>query len=137
MPPVFLSILGARASGKSYFLAAMSWRLRKVLPKQFLLGFSDADPVLNHRLQEYESLQFMNPKQDELVAIEKTEVQGDPYDTVLFGDQRVSYPRPFVFSIAPMQGHPNYGSATTVRGRCASITPGRVTCPGPTRPQVP
>ena len=111
MPPVFLSILGAPACGKSYFLAAMTWRLRKVLPKRFSLSFGDADPVLNHRLQEYESLQFLNPKQDELVAIAKTEVQGDPYDTVLFGDQRVSYPRPFVFSVAPLEGHPNYGAA--------------------------
>jgi hypothetical protein len=45
------------------------------------------------------------------VAIEKTEVQGDLYDMVLYGDQAVSYPRPFVFSLLPMHGHPNLVSA--------------------------
>ncbi len=72
MQPVFLSILGAPASGKSYFLASMTWRLRQVLPKHFALNFGDADPGSNHRLQEYEALQFLNPNQDSLVAIEKT-----------------------------------------------------------------
>ena len=45
MKPVFLSILGAPASGKSYFLASMTWRLRQLLPRQFALNFGDADPV--------------------------------------------------------------------------------------------
>jgi hypothetical protein len=131
IPPVFLSILGAPSCGKSYFLAAMSWRLRKVLPKEFSLSFGDADAVLNHRLQEYESQQFLNPKQDELVAIAKTEVQGDQYDSVLFGDQRVSYPRPFVFSVAPLQGHPNYGAATTAaRTLCVYDNAGESFLPG-------
>jgi len=114
MRPVFLSILGSPACGKSYFLAATTWRLRKVLPKYFSIGFNDADPLLNHRLHEYESLQFLNPNQDALVAIEKTETQGDLYDTVLFGDQAVSYPRPFIFSLVPLEGHPNYGSASSI-----------------------
>jgi hypothetical protein len=131
MPPVFLSILGAPACGKSYFLAAMTWRLRKIMPKYFKLSFNDADPALNHRLQEYESLQFLNPKQDELVAIEKTEVQGDLYDTVLFGGQRVSYPRPFVFSVTPIEGHPNYGNiARTARTLCVYDNAGESFLPG-------
>jgi hypothetical protein len=131
MPPVFLSILGAPASGKSYFLAAMTWRLRKVLPKRFSLGLSDADPILNHRLQEYESLQFLNPKQDELVAIEKTQAQGDPYDTVLFGDQRIDYPRPFIFSVVPLEGHPNYrAAATAARVLCVYDNAGESFLPG-------
>ena len=106
--PLFLSILGAPACGKSYFLASMTWQMRKVLPKSFSLSFGDADPLSNHRLHEYEGLQFLNPDQDELVAIEKTETQGDLYDTVLFADQAVSYPRPFLFSVQPREGHPNY-----------------------------
>jgi hypothetical protein len=86
----------------------MTWRLRKVLPKYFALSFRDADSALNHRLLEYESLQFLNPQQDQLVAIAKTEEQGDLYDTVLYGDQRVSYPQPFVFTVAPSGDHPNH-----------------------------
>jgi hypothetical protein len=131
MRPMFVSILGSPASGKSYFLASMAWRLRSVLPKYFSVGFNDADPVLNHRLQEYESLQFLNPNQEALVAIEKTEEQGDLYDQVLFGDQAVSYPRPFVFSLMPLDGHPNLQSAAkTARTICLYDNAGESFLPG-------
>ena len=106
--PLFLSILGAPACGKSYFLSSMTWQLRKVLPKNFALAFGDADPLSNNRLHGYEEMQFLNPDQDALVAIEKTETQGDLYDTVLFADQAVSYPRPFLFTVQPLESHPNY-----------------------------
>jgi DNA helicase HerA-like ATPase len=35
MEPLFFSIFGAPASGKSFFLAAMAWELRKTLPLTF------------------------------------------------------------------------------------------------------
>lgn len=131
MRKMFLSILGSPASGKSYFLAAMTWRLRRVLPKYFAVGFNDADPALNHRLHEYESLQFLNPDQEALVAIEKTETQGDLYDMVLFGDQAVSYPRPFMFSLLPLEGHPNLRSCAKVaRSICVYDNAGESFLPG-------
>ena len=131
MRPMFVSILGSPASGKSYFLAAMTWRLRNVLPKYFAVGFNDADPALNHRLHEYESLQFLNPNQETPVAIEKTEAQGDLYDMVLFGDQAVSYPRPFVFSLMPLEGHPNLRSfAKVARSICLYDNAGESFLPG-------
>ena len=108
MKPVFLSILGAPASGKSYFLASMTWRLRQLLPKHFALNFGDADPMSNQRLQEYEALQFLNSNPDALVAIEKTQTYGDLYDTVLFGDQAMNFPRPFLFALTGMEQHPNF-----------------------------
>ncbi len=111
MQPMFLSILGAPACGKSYFLAALTWQLRSVLPKHFAITFGDADPIANHRLHEYEELQFLNPDPNSLVELKKTEEQGDLYDTVLFGDQPVSYPRPFMFTVRPAQSHPNVGAA--------------------------
>jgi hypothetical protein len=111
MGPMFLSILGAPACGKSYFLAALTWQLRNVLPKQFGLTFSDADPISNHRLHEYEELQFLNADSGALVEIKKTEEQGDLYDTVLFGEQPVSYPRPFMFTLRPAESHPNSGAS--------------------------
>ena len=107
----FYSILGAPACGKSYFLAALTWQLRQVLPKQFALTFGDADPISNHRLHEYEEMQFLNPNADALVELKKTEEQGDLYDTVLFGEQPVSYPRPFMFELRPAEAHPNYAAA--------------------------
>jgi hypothetical protein len=130
-PPVFFSILGAPACGKSYFLTAMTWRLRSVLPKHFALGLSDADPVSNHRLHEYESMQFLNPDQERLVRIEKTETFGDLYDTVLYSDQVVNYPRPFTFSLAPLEAHPNFNSTAKVsRVLCLYDNAGESFLPG-------
>ena len=131
MKSSFLSILGGPACGKSYFLASMTWRLRKLLPQRFALGFNDADPALNHRRQEYESLQFLNPNQDAPVAIEKTEAQGDLYDTVLFGEQAISYPRPFVFSIGPLEKHPHFEQARkTSHALCLYDNAGESFLPG-------
>jgi hypothetical protein len=75
------------------------------------LAFSDAEPSSNRLLNEYEELQFLNQDVDELVAIRKTELQGDLYDTVLYGDQAISYPRPFLFALTPLESHPNYERA--------------------------
>jgi hypothetical protein len=131
MEPAFMSILGAPASGKSYFLASMTWQLRQVLPKYFALSFADADPVFNHRLHEYESLHFLNPDQETPVAIEKTELQGDLYDTVLFGDQAVNYPRPFLFSMAPLENHPHFTNyARLARAFCLYDNAGEHFMPG-------
>ena len=43
--PLFISLIGAPASGKSYFLTTMVWELRRLMPKLKLL-FSDADPLV-------------------------------------------------------------------------------------------
>lgn len=106
LQPLFVSILGAPSSGKSYFLASMVWTLRKTFPKYFALAFGDADPRFNHLLNDYEELQFLNPDQDKLVYIRKTEEQGDLYDEVNMGGQSIRYPRPFVFHLKPLDRHP-------------------------------
>lgn len=115
LEPLFLSIFGAPASGKSYFLAALTWELRKVLPLIFRIHFADADPVLNQQLNEYEESVFSGSSTDELVPlanlIRKTEEQGDLYDTVSFGNQAVSYPRPFLFTLQPQANHYNGAKA--------------------------
>ena len=131
MPPFFLSILGAPASGKSYFLAAMTFRLRHELAQRFALSFADADAALNHRLHEYESLQFLNLDQDTPVAIEKTQTHGDLYDTVLYGDQAVNYPKPFLFTITPLKQHPSAADAAYVsRALCLYDNAGESFLPG-------
>lgn len=115
MPGVFVSLFGGPASGKSYLLSAMTWQLRRLLPEYFQLGFSDADPEMNLRLQQYESLQFLNPNPNELARIEKTEQKGSMfYDSVQFGEQKVEYPRPILFSMAPLAGHPNFEQAAAI-----------------------
>ncbi len=110
---IFLSIVGAPSSGKSYYLASSTWYLRKILPRFFKVNFSDSDPEMNRRLQEYESEQFLD-EDDKLVKLEKTEVQGDLYDAVRYDDQEVVYPQPFIFLVSPSNDHPNRDKAAAL-----------------------
>ena len=135
MEPLFLSILGAPSSGKSYFLSAMTWQLRNVLPRYFALRFTDADPATNRMLNACEESIFLNPRGSQLVPlgdlIRKTELQGELYDTVAFGQQSVSYPRPFLFSLRPQPGHLNAGrSASLDRMLCLYDNAGEHFQPG-------
>lgn len=131
LPPLFASILGGPSSGKSYFLAAMTWQLRQSLSKYFALSFGDADPTSNRSLNEYEELLFLNPKQDEPVRIVKTELQGDLYDSVMFDQQVVRFPRPFVFSMKPLPSHPGYRTiARLSRALCLYDNAGEHFLPG-------
>jgi hypothetical protein len=114
MAPLFASIAGTPSCGKTYFLASMTWRLRHTLPKQFAMTFSDADPVSNLLLNEYENQQFFNPNPDEIIKLAKTDEHGVLYDTVLYGDQLVEYPRPFLFATRPTAAHPNYSHSAKV-----------------------
>jgi hypothetical protein len=129
--PVFFSILGAPASGKSYFLASMTWQLRQLLPSRFGIAMTDSDAVTNARLHEYEEQQFLNPNPDALVSIAKTQLDGDLYDGVNMGTHVVSYPRPFLFNLQPMAKHPNYRKATSVsRVMCLYDNAGEHFLPG-------
>lgn len=128
---IFLSILGAPASGKSYFLATMTWLLRQTLPHNFSLSFGDADPASNRSLNEYEERLFLNENQDRLVALDKTALEGDLYNTVLFSGHAVSYPRPFIFSLRPLDDHPNYKAmASLSRAVCLYDNAGEHFLPG-------
>lgn len=113
VPPLFLSILGAPGTGKSYLLAAMTWGLRRDLPGRFRLMFSDADPAANRSLIEYEESLFLDPGGNEPVPIgtfiRKTELQGELYNTVQHGQQVISRIQPFLFHVAPGVDHPRAG----------------------------
>ena len=123
--PLFISILGGPGSGKSYFLTAMTWQLRQLLPPHFRLTFTDADPESNRVLNECEESLFLNHVESEVVPladlIRKTELQGELYDTVAFGQQTITYPRPFLFTMQPQEGHPG-GTRRGWRGCSASTT---------------
>ena len=106
LKPIFLSMIGCQASGKSYFLASMTWRLRNAFPKHFGISFTDADPEANMRLNNYEQEQFLNPDLESLVRLEKTQEMGDGYHSVNFGSRLVQYPQPFLFSLRPTNDHP-------------------------------
>ncbi len=120
MEPLFISIIGAPSSGKSYFLASMTWQLRKTLSQSFSLSFQDADPVANLILNDYEEKLFLNPLEDQLTTLPKTEKEGGYlYEAVNFGGREVWYPKPFVFSIQPQESHPDFRlRSSTSRALC-------------------
>lgn len=109
---VFVSILGAPASGKSYFLCALTWELRRVLPNEFGLSFADADPELNQSLSDAEAALFLNQEPGRLHPladlVNKTALEGDLYNQVRFGEQTVKYVRPLLFTLRPDERHPRH-----------------------------
>lgn len=142
MNPLFLSIFGSPGCGKSYFLAAMIWRLRRLLPTFFKLRFTDADPTANQLLHQYEESLFSNRAPTESVPlanlIQKTEEQGDFYDSVSFGNQAVSYPRPFMFVVQPQEGHRRFERSKKLgRVICLYDNAGESFQPGKDRPDNP
>ncbi len=106
--PLFISIVGAPASGKSYFLASMTWMMRNHGPKVGL-GYADGNPMANHELQSYEETLFLAANPDQPVEIRKTEMQGaELYQTIMLDGESQSYPQPFVFTALPTRDNPRY-----------------------------
>ncbi len=134
MEPLFISILGAPGSGKSYFLTAMTWQLRQVMPTHFKVTFTDADPASNRALNDCEESLFLNPDDASIVPlgglIRKTELQGELYDTVTYGHQTVNYPRPFLFTMQPQDGHPGGDPSRLSRILCLYDNAGEHFQPG-------
>jgi hypothetical protein len=105
---MFYSIVGAPSSGKSYFLTAMIWELRKLLPEIFDLSFADSDTLANSVINEYERLLFLNSTPDKIVALPKTDVAGDGFSNEVMlnnMDVPITLPLPFVFTLKPMDSH--------------------------------
>jgi hypothetical protein len=111
LPTYFISILGTPGCGKSVFLAAMTWMLRKSLPAQCGLMFQDIDPDVNRILTDYEHQMFFSQDAKTLVPmhdlIRKTEKAGDQYDFISDGDQVIQLPRPFLFVLKREDRQPN------------------------------
>lgn len=114
LPPFIMSVVGAPACGKSYFLASMTWRTRQTMAGKFLLTFTDADTNCNQILNSYEDAQFVNPVRNKPVKLAKTGEEGDWYNSIAFGDQEKRLPKPFLFSIRPSDEHVNAKSARKI-----------------------
>lgn len=109
LPTSIFSIVGAPSSGKSYFLTTMLWQIRKCLPHYFEFNIGDVDSSFNSVLNEYESILFMNNHPDKLVSLPKTELQGSGYtNQIMMNGFPVDLPKPFIFALTPMHGHPRY-----------------------------
>ncbi len=109
--PLLVSIIGTPTCGKSYYLGALTWSLRRMLPKLFGVEFVDVDPAANRMLHIYEEKLFLSQTPDQLIAlgalINKTPVYGGGLlSEVNFGQQKVQYAKPFSFVVQPTERHP-------------------------------
>jgi hypothetical protein len=118
LEPLFVSILGAPASGKSYFLAAAANELRRILPGDFQVEFSDAEPTLNQHLLDAEAAVFSTSTPGKRVPlnrlVNKTALDGDVYNNVSLGGQIVKYVRPMMFTMRPRRRHQRFADANAV-----------------------
>ena len=76
--------------------------LRRLMAAKFNIVFNDADPSFNQSLNRYEETLFLQDHTDRPVAIRKTEMQGELYTQVRLGQQIITLPRPFLFTMRPM-----------------------------------
>lgn len=103
---MFFSLIGSVGSGKSNFLAAMTWQLRQQLARQFRIIFSDGDKESNWVLNHYEELLFLPDDPERWTLLEKTRTQGDLYRSVRLRGQQTQLPKPFLFAVHPAADHP-------------------------------
>ncbi|MBF0258951.1 MAG: DUF4339 domain-containing protein [Desulfamplus sp.] len=98
--PLFFSIIGTPGSGKSYYLATSTWRLRTILPKYFGLTFEDIDNVTNQWINSYEEKLFLPARGVNHSAIEKTQIEsGHTAKQVKINAVSMFLPLPAIFSI--------------------------------------
>ena len=129
--PFFVSIAGTPSCGKSFFLASMTWQIRKALPSEFNIQFSDSDGECNRILNDYEDQLFFASGNESLAKLAKTDVVGDWYSTVQYADQAVTYPKPFYFDIRPGSEHENASISTRLsRLLCVYDNAGESFLPG-------
>ena len=105
-PSLFFSIVGAPASGKSYYLTAMIWQVRAILAQRFNYTFNDTDATFNSVLNNYEQILFLNRDRNNYVALPKTELQGSNFSNqILLNGMSVDLPLPFIFTLQPNQAN--------------------------------
>lgn len=97
--PHMLSIIGDSMSGKSYFLTVGVRALRKVLPAQFGVTFSDADPQGNAVLSTMIAKLFSPTQDPAKTLIAKTQLGGETTQEFVRYGNKVKLPRPFTYRI--------------------------------------
>ncbi len=100
LKPLFLSLIGAPGSGKSYLLASMCWNLRTTL-KHFDITFTDTDTSINAWLCEYERRLFVQANREKLQHIDKTQIvnDGKHYQNISIAGLRIMLAMPSMFDL--------------------------------------
>jgi len=105
-----VSLFGAPSSGKSYLLAAMMRMLHEQLGF-CRLAIDDVDAESNAIVHDYERSLFDQPTKDSPVTLLKTDLVGDWYQTVVFDGNTKTFPKPFLYRVDPLRGHPHVDRA--------------------------
>ena len=138
MEPLFLSILGAPSSGKSFYLATMIHSVGAILSKQFHLRFENAAPRANQLMTEYVKTLFDYEDHTKLVKLEKTDRTGKWYYETHVGEQDLLMSRPYLYSVQPDETHPLHGRRREVsRMICLYDNAGEHFLPGAVTSQTP
>jgi len=107
MRPLFLSILGAPGSGKSFYLAAAVRELQRTLGARLNIRFQNSNPLGNHLITGYVKELFDHADDpDTTVKLKKTELDGDDwyYRTIING-QDMLLPKPYQYAVQPSRNH--------------------------------
>jgi len=116
-PSMIFSLIGSTFSGKSYLLTSTVWELSRRLAKQFALVYRDVDVEGNQTLLDFQKRLFMSTDPDQLVALEKTQLDSDShYATANLDGQLVLLPHPFLYSLSVRPDHP-HADDPNLRGR--------------------
>ncbi len=99
--PMFVSIVGAPRSGKTYFVTAMIHELRRELSRFFQYALQDADSHDVRAFLQYESALFFPADPNAPMYLQKTQESGALYNNVRVGGADVVLPKPFIFSLRP------------------------------------
>ena len=107
--PKILSIVGAPSSGKSYYLSVLVKMLERTLYKNFGIAFYDADPSENRQLTQMKNRLFSGATAAE-ARLSKTALEGDMYVEVSRLGRKVRMPKPFIFTVSPVNDPDNASS---------------------------
>ena len=102
MPQNIFSVVGAPASGKSYYLSILIQQLKRCLFENFDITFSDQDPEYNIELNAAINRLF-SAKTPEQGRIIKTQLTGGVYRRVQRSGQDVDLPKPYIYNLANNQ----------------------------------
>jgi hypothetical protein len=118
-PTLALSIFGSPSSSKSYLLASMTHQAEQLLDR-FCISIDDASTEANLIIRDYQSQLFRAPTPDTKVRLFKTDLEGDWYTRVFYERRTKLLPKPFLFKVDLMAGHPTHAAGTAV-GRILRI----------------
>jgi hypothetical protein len=97
--PHMLSIVGDSMAGKSYFLTVAVRQLKRILPSQFKINFTDADPAGNDILARMIAKLFNPSQKPEDTFLEKTALAGATYRSFKRHGADVNLPMPFTYNM--------------------------------------